>query len=274
MSATIHLTTKEDRRTWQALTRCAPSVDNDPELAFVCLDGARAFATDTYLVGVLEADVELPVLEDVDEETGEIGYRQPDRILLPAALLRDAIGLAKGKTHVRLRLEEDAAVVLLGDDPLPGLGEAPSVRIPYADNARFPSVERLSSHVDGDPLEIFTEHDDGTVSEAGEVVTRIGLDADRLARLSALEYRLADQVTGYVTVRPRPGSTRILEIRSVATGRKLGVLSQVRIGDETRQASTASGGGTSVTITSNTAEALAAAADRLEADEREARDDA
>ncbi len=123
MTATIHLTTKEDRRTWQALTRCAPSVDDDPELAFVCLDGERAYATDSYLVGILAADADLPVLETVDKETGEVGYAQPDKVLLPAVLLRDAIGLAKGKTHVRIRLEDDAAVVILGEDPLPGLGD-------------------------------------------------------------------------------------------------------------------------------------------------------
>lgn len=271
MTATIHLTTKEDRRTWQALTRCAPTVDDDPELAFVCLDGNRAYATDTYLVGILDADADLPVLETVDEETGEIGYRQPDRILLPAVLLRDAIGLAKGKTHVRIRLEEEAAVVILGEDPLPGLGEPPTVRIPYTDNERFPAVSRLAEHIDGDPLEIFTEGADGTVAQAGEVVTRIGVDADRLSRLSALEYRLADQVHGYVTIRPRPATT-ILEIRSVATGAKLGVLTQIRLDEaDVRSSYVASRGGTEVTITSNTAETLAR---HFADDEREARDDA
>lgn len=272
MSSTIHLTTKEDRRTWQALTRCAPAVDDDVELAFVCLDGRRAYATDTYLVGVLDADAELPVLETVDEETGEIGYAQPARILLPAVLLRDAIGLAKGKTHVRIRLEADAAVVILGEDPLPGLGDPATVRIPYADNGRFPPVDRLAAHVDGDPLEIFAEGADGTVAKAGEVVTRIGLDADRLSRLSALEYRLADTVHGYVTVRPRSGST-ILEVRSVATGATLGVLTQIRLDEaDVRQGSTASGeSGRTVEITSATADTLAR---HFADDEREARDDA
>lgn len=252
MSTTVNLPAKEDRRVWRALTRCADTGDDRPTLAHVMLDGDRAYATDGIVLAAIDAAVDLPDL--IDDDAEEVAPRE--RVIVDARLLRDAIAMAKGDTLVRLRLEDDHLAVILGDDPLPldGIGGAPTVTLPYGDADTYPPTDSIRRNLEG-PAGAALVDEDVTAAAAGEVVTRLGVNADSLARLAAVAYRSSSSVSGMVTIVPRPAAT--LEVRNATTGERLGVMARVRELDELSGHVTRAGDVRSVTITSQTADTLA-----------------
>lgn len=222
MSRTILLEDKDERRRWVALTRLA-STDHEYQagLTHVLFDGNHAYATDSVCVGRLRAPLDLPEpssrneLNELEPDEDQIDEDDlaPFRRILPAKLLRDALGLAASSTMVRIRFDADAAHVILGDDPLPIPGiSTPDVRIPYGDAGIYPSTAGI--------LRMISD-DDG--EDAGELVTKIGINAERLARVSALSAAADD----LITIRPRAGFGAII-VRHAYSGDLLGAVSRVR----------------------------------------------
>jgi hypothetical protein len=211
--STLVLNVKEDRRVLAALTKCTPADDDRPSLHHVLFDGRHAYATDTFVVGVLDAAVDLP--PELDED----GDVVRDRVVVPAAMLRNALGLAKGEMLVRLRFEPGHLVMVLGDDALP-LGDgfdAPTVTIPYGDADSYPTTERIRKMLDGPS---------GDAVDVVDVATKVGLNAANLARVSALVYRESGG-DALVTIHPR-GRRRPLEVRSASDGKRVGVMAGIR----------------------------------------------
>lgn len=211
-SATVMIPEAEDRRVWKALTRCAAPAGKAarPILEHVLFDGERAWATDSYVLGHLHAPVELPLRD---------GPEGPDRypVIVSAELLRGALGLVKGDTITRLRLDRQCATLVVGEDALP-LGDdfdTPTVTIPYADNVEvYPTSSTL--HTIGFP-------DEGPSDE--EPTRSIGVNAKHLGRVGDLVWG-GDPI---VTVH-RHGGT--LLVRNANNGRPVGSIARLHAWDE------------------------------------------
>lgn len=194
------LDTRDDVRRWKALTNCAAG-DQGDRLSAVLFTGTRAYATDRYVLGRLHAPVELPA--DVD------------RVLVPARLLRDALGLAKGE-QIRFLFRPGALHLVFGQDPLP-FGDgwlSPEVTIPYREEPHYPETDVVEEWFAGD----------GTIDPAAHALS---INAEQLVRLARLAPAL-DDMPPRVTMRLRPEPSRLVEVHdATGAGGRLGVMTQV-----------------------------------------------
>lgn len=192
----VNLTDKEARRRLVALTKCASDDDNRPVLHNVYFDGTLAYATNSYVLGVLPFTVDVP----------------DGGVLIPAKRLRDAVRLPGAKEPCSLRFGDDELVITIGEDTLPleGIPEPTTITVAYMED-EWPSAG-TSDLLNG-------ERDEALA------VSTVTVNSDYLARLGAL----ADRQEGYadgVMVRPR-GERKAIDVFSV-DGERLGIVMPIR----------------------------------------------